>query len=295
MKTEKKRVGTKAEIRAIKNRERRMLTAIFLSFILIVIALSAYFGYLIFHSSSGEDVLPEPTLQFKPTEPNSELKAAIVDHLSLTMPNETFVQVTATILTKANYTVDYFSGEKVTVNFYRNLPMGRYKLTILRVHSALDANGEPPLALFTSEPLDSRKHVNEQLTEQVQGVTFLPYRPGDKAYFGIVPKFIESSVKGEFLNSVIIAMGCDGLRYTDMAQAFIEKGAKAYISWNASVSASHTDVATTQLLKHLVTEEQTIEQAVENTMQEVGPDPAYKSLLTYYPLEVREQTIENTP
>jgi hypothetical protein len=295
MKAEKKHVGTKAKIRAEKGRERRIATALFLALLLIVVALSAYFSYLIFHSSSEGDILPEPTLQFEPTEPNSELKAAIVDHLSLTMPNETFVQVTAAILTEANYTVDYFSGEKVTVNFYRNLPMGRYKLTILRVHSALDANDEPPLALFTSEPLDSMRHVNEQLTEQVQGVTFLPYRSGDKTYFGIMPKFIESSVKGEFLNCVIIAMGCDGLRYTDMAQAFIEKGAEAYIGWNASVSASHTDTGTTQLLKHLITEKQTIEQAVENTMKEVGPDPTFNSLLTCYPLEAGEQTIDNTP
>lgn len=284
MKDKKKHVGTKAQIRAMKEKERRIATAIFVAFLLIVIALSAYFAYLIFSLSSGEDVLPKPTLQFEPTEPNPELKAVIVDHLSLTLPNETFVQTTATILTKANYTVDYFSGEKVTVNFYRNLPMGRYKLIILRVHSALDADGNPPLALFTSEPLDSRKHVNEQLTEQVQGVMFTPYRSGDKAYFGIVPKFIELSVKGEFQNSVIIAMGCDGLRYTDMAEAFIQKGAKAYIGWNASVSVSHTDTATTQLLKNLVTEKQTIEDAVENTMNEVGPDLMNNSFLKYYPI-----------
>jgi hypothetical protein len=291
--TKKKRLGTKAQIRAEKEKGRRIATAAFLALILLIVVFSAYFSYLILYSSSGNDVLPEPTLQFKPTEPNSELKAAIVDHLSLKMPNETFVQTTVTILTKANYTVDYFSGEKVTVNFYRNLPMGRYKLIILRVHSALDANGKPPLSLFTSEPLDSRKHVNEQLSGQVQGVMFTPYRPGDKAYFGIVPKFIELCVKGQFQNSLIIAMGCDGLRYTDMAQAFIEKGAKAYISWNASVSASHTDQATIILLQQLIVKKQTIKQAVETTMKEVGPDPSYKSVLTYYPLEAGGQTIES--
>jgi hypothetical protein len=296
MNAKKKRLSTKALIRAEKERQRRIATATFTALILIAILFSAYFGYQILFSSSlseEETTLPEPTLQFKPTEFNSELKAAIVDHLSLKMPNETFVQVTATILTKANFTVDYFSGEKVTVNFYRNLPMGRYKLIILRVHSALDANGNPPLALFTSEPLDSRKHVNEQLSGQVQGVMFTPYTPGDKAYFGIMPNFIESCVKGQFQNSLIIAMGCDGLRYTDMAQAFIEKGAKAYIGWNASVSASHTDTATISLLRHLITEKQTIKQAVENTMKEAGPDPTYKSQLTYYPLNTGEYTIKD--
>jgi hypothetical protein len=292
MNSKEKRLGTKAQIRAIKNRERRIATAIFLTIILLAISFSAYFAYTLLAQPSHN--LIEPSLQFKPENPNPLLKAAIVDHLSLTVPNQTFVQTAATILTKANFTVDYFSGEKVTVNFYRNLPMGGYKLIILRVHSALGVNDEPPLALFTSELLDSRKHVNEQLSGQVQGVMFTPYRPGDKAYFGVVPKFIESCVEGNFQNSVIIAMGCDSLRYTDMAQAFIEKGAKAYIGWNASVSVSHTDTATINLLQHLITEKQTIKQAVDNTMKEVGPDPSYKSVLLYYPSKAGEQTIEDT-
>jgi hypothetical protein len=291
MKAEKKRVGTKAQIRAEKGRERRVATAIFLAIILVSAALSAYFGYTILNPSTSLSSI-EPALQFKPENPNPKLKAAIVDQLSLTAPSETFAQTAAAILTQANYTVDYFSGEKVTVNFFRNLPAGGYALIILRVHSAVGANNSPPLALFTSEPLDSRKHVNEQLTDQLQGVVFLPYRPGDKTYFGIPPKFIKISMKGELSNSLIIAMGCDGLTYTDMAQAFIEKGAKAYISWNGSVSASHTDQAATQLLKHIVTEGQTISQAVENTAREVGPDEAYNSVLKYYPLASGKYAIQ---
>jgi hypothetical protein len=292
MKAEKKHVGIKQKIREEKKRERRISMAATVAILIAIISVSGFFLYSMLFSSSEEDVLPKPTLQFTPTNSSSEFKAAIVDHLSLTAPNEAFVQTVATILTKANYTVDYFSGEKVTVNFYRNLPVSGYKLIILRVHSALDASNKPPLALFTSEPLDSRKHVNEQLNDEVEGVTFLPYRQGDKVYFGIPPKFIRLSMKGTFQNSLIIAMGCDGLTYTDMAEAFIEKGAKAYISWNGSVSASHTDQATTQLLQHLVTESQTIRQAVDNTMKEVGPDPAYNNTLEYYPLESGNYAIQ---
>jgi hypothetical protein len=297
MNAKKKRLGTKAQIRAEKERQRRIGTVIFTALILIVITFSVYFGYQILSTSSpskGETALPEPTLQFKPENPNPILKAAIVDHLSLTVPNQTFVQTAATILTKANFTVDYFSGEKVTVNFYRNLPMGGYKLIILRVHSAVGPENNPPLALFTSELLDSRKYVKEQLTDQLQGVVFIPYRPGDKHYFGIPPKFIRISMNGKLPNSVVIAMGCDSLTYTDMAQAFIEKGAEAYIGWNASVSASHTDTATISLLQHLITEKQTIKQAIENTMKEVGPDPTYKSQLTYYPLEAGDTCVLTT-
>jgi hypothetical protein len=101
-------------------------------------------------------------------------------------------------------------------------------------------------------------------------------------------------MKGTCKDALVIMMGCEGLNNTKMAQAFIEKGAKAYISWKGSVSASHTDTATINLLQHIITEKQTINQAVENTMKEAGPDPIYKSLLTYYPLEAGEQTIEGT-
>ena len=87
-------------------------------------------------------------------------------------------------------------------------------------------------------------------------------------------------------------MGCNGLTYTDMAKAFIEKGAKVYISWNESVLASHTDQATTHIFQHLILEKQSIKQALDNTMKVVGPDPAHKSLLIYYPIEAGNYTIQ---
>jgi hypothetical protein len=64
------------------------------------------------------------------------------------------------------------------------------------------------------------------------------------------------------------------------------KGANAYIGWKGSVTASYTDAVTTCLLQNLLAEERTIKQAIENVMEEIGPDLTYGSLLTYYPLEV---------
>jgi hypothetical protein len=80
-------------------------------------------------------------------------------------------------------------------------------------------------------------------------------------------------------------MGCEGLNNTEMAEAFVEKGAKTYIGWNGSVSATHTDGATAQLLQHLVIEGETIKQAVANTIKEVRPDSGFNNTLEYYPLE----------
>jgi hypothetical protein len=294
MKAKKKRSSTKAQIRAEKERERRIATVIFIALVLIIILFSAYFGYQILSSfsPSEEATLPEPTLQFKPENQNPLLKAAVVDQLSLTFPNKIFMEEAANILVDANYTVDYFSGEKVTVEFYRNLPTHGYKLIILRVHST--TGGYPFVSLFTSEPYSSSKYVYEQLTDKLSPVAY-SHEEASKGigYFGVNPPFVASSMKGTFQNTIIIMMGCEGLNNTKMAQAFIEKGAEAYIGWNKGVSASHTDTATISLLQHLITEKQTIKQAIDSTMKEAGTDPTYNSQLTYYPLEAGKKTIED--
>jgi hypothetical protein len=295
--TKKKRVGTKAQIGVEKESERRTATAIFLAIILLAAAFSIYFGYTILNSSPSLS-FGGPTLQFKPENPNPELKAAIVDQVSLTFPNQTFVQAAADILEKANYTVDYYSSERVGVEFYINLPRYGYGIIVLRVHSSASGEGgtqaqrvEVPVVLFTSEPYSNTKYVSEQLAGQVSPVSYDV--PNPPYYFAISPSFVTSCMNGKFQNTLVIMMGCEGLTNTKMAEALSERGAKAYISWDGSVSASHTDQATAQLLQHLVTEGQTIRQAVENTIKEVGPDPAYNNTLEYYPFESGSYAIQN--
>jgi hypothetical protein len=286
MKGKKKPLGTKAQVRAMKERRRHIATAIFLTLISTMLVLSTYFAYTILSGQSSEQKFVEPSLQFRPENPNLHLEAAIVDQLSLTFPNQTFIETAANTLTRAGYTVDYFSGEKVTVEFWRNLPTHGYGLIILRVHSAAAAlEGkefvETPVSFFTSEDYSRTKYVQEQLTDQlVIGSYSMPQPP---YYFGITPRFVTTSMKGAFQNTTVVMMGCEGLNNTRMAEAFIEKGAKVYIGWTSSISASHTDTATAHLLQHLIAEKQTTKQAVVNTVKEVGPDPTYNSQLTYYP------------
>ena len=167
---------------------------------------------------------------------------------------------------------------------------------ILRVHSSASGLGgtqrvEVPVVLFTSELYIYTNYVYEQLADQVFRVSYSVLEP--PYYFAIAPSFVTSSMTGKFQNTLVIMMGCQGLTNTKMAEAFIQKGAKAYIGWKGAVSASHTDTATTRLLQHLITEKQTTNQAIDNTMKEVGPDPSYINVLLYYPSKVGEQTIEN--
>jgi len=178
------------------------------------------------------------TLLFPPSRPyypnpnTFYFNAAIVDHLSLTAPNQTFAQTAATILQNGGFTVDYYSGEKVNVELYRNLSKHNYGIIILRVHSALAPENKPPVALFTSELVDINKYKLEILFDQLHGAGFIPYEEGDPLYFCILPKFVSDCIRETFENTIIIAMGCNTLTYTDMAEAFIYKGAKVYIGWS---------------------------------------------------------------
>jgi hypothetical protein len=283
MKEKKKHIGTKAQIRAIGERERRIATAIFLVFILLVIVFSAYFTYAFLNQSQN------------PIQ-NATPKAAIVDQLSLTFPNPTFRENVTNILEQAGYTVDYYHGGKVTVELFGNLPTYGYNIIILRVHSTSHRSLEgetyiTPTILFTSEPYSTTTHVSEQLADQVFQVAYTA--TDSKSYFGIGYNFVCYGMKGTFKNATIIMMGCEGLVSINMAAAFTSKGAKVYFGWDGKVSASHTDQATIDLLTHLVLEKQTIEQAALNTMQEVGLDPTYNSILQYYPTKIGDQTIEN--
>jgi hypothetical protein len=284
MKAEKKRVGTKTQIKAMKEKDRHVSLIVTALLLAALILFSGFYVYTTLFAPPEEGNLPSPTLQFKPANNSFGLKAMIVDQLSLTIPNQTFVQTAASILTKAGYSVDYYSGEKVNVEFYRNLAAGESNLIILRAHSALEANKAGQLLgsvdLFSSEPYSTTEYVSEQLTSQLSDCMFLA---GGPTYFGISPQFFQESMKGTFKNAMIILMGCDGLTYTALAQAMVQKGARVVIGWNGPVDAGHTDQATVNLLQHLTLEKQTVEQAISSTMSEVGPDPQHKSELSYYP------------
>lgn len=283
MKNKKKARGIKRKIREEKKREQRIGLAVTVAILIIIVSVS---GFLI------NSMLNRPSTNQTTNNSASQPKAAIVDQLSLTFPNQSFVKTATNMLKNANYSVDYYPGEQVTVEFYGTLPTHEYGLIILRCHSALCEGGQAPVALFTSEPYDKTKYVYEQLFNKI---TRAHYFVGDEEqfYFAVFPEFVRFDMNGRFNNTTIVMMGCDGLTYTHMAEAFTYKGAKVCISWNKAVSASRTDQATIFLLQHLALEKQTIKKAVDTTMEEVGTDPVHESQLIYYPLEAGEQTIKN--
>jgi hypothetical protein len=193
------------------------------------------------------------------------------------------------MLNGAGFTVDYYKGEEVTVELYRNLPTQGYKLILLRIHSAY-IDKQRILALFTSEPYSKHRYVYDQLRHRVACGQLEHPRKGDPGCLAITDKFVRFSMKGSFKDAVIIMMGCTGIR--GGATAFLEKGAKAYIGWDGRVSAPHTDRATVRLLNYLLAKNQTIGEAVAQTMKDVGLEPRYKSLLLFWPIKAGSYALE---
>ena len=218
-------------------------------------------------------------------------QAAIVDQLGGVYPNQDFIQEVYKDLTSAGFKVRIYMYDEVTIDVYRSLPSRGYKVIVLRVHSAIPLKelvrrsypikGEP-VFLFTNEPYDKNRYLPEQLTDQIVQVQVTNSSP---SYFGIGPKFVKQSMTGRFPGTLIILSSCAGLYSSDLADALIERGASAIVSWNVLVELSQTDEAIAFLLKELCFEQLNVKQAVETTMSKVGSDPKYGATLLYYPTE----------
>jgi len=210
-------------------------------------------------------------------------KAAIIDQLHSSQPNDELITQVTQDLEVYGFTVDVYQGNDVTVDLYRKLPKYGYKLIIFRAHSGLiEAEGQKRLktAIFTNEPYSSKKYLAEQLNHELPMVRVGEDEP---FFFGIDSKFVMESMERQFEDTVVIIAGCSCLYFDDMAQAFINKGASVYLAWDRTVNADYVDKATAYLVRELCTEGVTLKEAVNRTMVEKGKDPTYSATLKYLP------------
>jgi len=224
-------------------------------------------------------------------ENGNEAQAVLIDQLSMTNPNKPFYWTTQTLLNQFNMQVWYKEGTFNTVDFFRDLPRYNFKIIILRVHSAVNPE-TGNLAIFTGEKWSDSSAQWDYLTDIMNGrIAKVRVEENSTAYFGITQAFIPS-MNGDFKGALIIMMGCEGLTNEKMAKAFIEKGAKAYISWTGPVSSEHTDAATLNLLQHLLVDRKTVGESVTATNYEIGRDPDYGSELVWYPLDEEDYVVD---
>jgi hypothetical protein len=230
-----------------------------------------------------------------PVNNGGEPKAAIVDQLSSFQENEAFIGNVTKELEDYGFEVDLYQGDNITVDFYRDLPTHGYKLIVFRAHSGILEGEEQTYyktTLFTNEEFRWDKHQLDVLADRLFMASIAEGYPW---VFSISPKFISESMSPEFDGTVIIMMGCAGIYQTDMAEAFIDKGASAYLAWDASVDLDYVDEATPYLIGQLCSENTTIKEAVDSTMDVIGPDPEHEAELKYYPYyqsSIGDKTLE---
>ncbi len=220
-------------------------------------------------------------------------RAAIVDQLSVLQENPAFIAGVTGQLEEFGLEVDLYQGDEIDVNFYRELPTRGYKLIVFRAHSGIleeDETVHLKTTVFTNEVYSRWKYQVDQLEDRLFRATI-----GEDYdwVFSISPKFVRESMPGRFDDTVIIMMGCAGIYIDDLAQAFIDKGASAYLAWDVSVMLNYVDKATLHLVDQLCSERATVQQAVDSTMQVIGPDPTYDADLHYYPPGIGGRTLED--
>jgi len=219
--------------------------------------------------------------------PGFSLNAGIIDQLGEEIPNPPFVNNARAILESHGFNVTYHNGT-LGVDFFKELAEYDYGIIIMRAHSAL-RDDNSTVDLFTSEPWgDGSAHPEDQQNELVvKGI--LNYSGAQKEYFALTSKFIDS-LEGTFPSSMVIAMGCNTLvpKLEQMAGAFIDRGAKAYVGWDGYVGNGDTDNATIDLLKRLLVYNETLADAVKGLY-----DSTYGSKMAYYPEATRDLRISD--
>lgn len=205
---------------------------------------------------------------------SSELRAALIDSLYVSSPNNQFISNFKSILREVGFKVDIYRGREVTVDVLKVIPED-YNLLVLRMHSAVHSK-ILGLYLFTAEPYNPDKHVEEQCFHFVKSaVAFNESQP----VFAVNKWFIKKCMAGKFNGTLLILMGCDGTCDPGMAKEFIRQGASGYIGWNGSVVPLHSDQAILQLIDNLYVKNCTVQEAVERTIEQVRSDPEYNSTL----------------
>ncbi len=224
------------------------------------------------------------------SEVKFSLKAAIIDQLSEdeNLRNQTFVNEITAVLKEYDFSVTYHKYTETNVTFFKGLAKANYGIIILRLHSALREDGST-VDFFTSERYNPHRYTKEQEEGLLVNGTILS---SGKQYFAFTSKFVEK-LEGIFPKSVVIAMGCQTLNETagkPMAKAFCDKkGAKVYIGWSSWVSVSHSDDETIKLIKRLLSDDKTVEEAIKSANQ----DPQWLARLAFYPESAKDLRISD--
>ncbi len=237
-------------------------------------------------------LLPSGCSNSTPVITNSN-KAVILDQLYLRQPNPALIASLKNTLESYGLSVDVYQGNEITVDLYGKLPSLGYRVIIMRVHSGLlvDEYGKPVFDttfLFTAENYSTSTHVGDQLSDKVSYALMEDNSP----YVFAVNSDFMMSAGGRFDRTLVLAMGCESYKWSDLAEVFYDKGASAYIGWSDIVSLDYVDDVLPDLLNNLFSANMTVSAGVAQVMQNHGTDPFFNSYLKYYPAFSGNSTVK---
>ncbi len=177
-----------------------------------------------------------------------ERRVALIDPLASESPDMNFVRRVTSLVGMLGYDLDYFPSSVATMDLFVNLPSKGYAMIILRSHIGWYGNiTYTEVAVTTSERYSQYSRVLDQLSGAV-----VPVQINGTRYFGMRPSFVAHEMCGRFPGTLVLSMGCSSMTRNDLAEAFVERGARAFVGWNGPVSASYTDVVFAELVQLLV-------------------------------------------
>ena len=177
--------------------------------------------------------------------------------------------------------VVHISG--LTVGGFRSLSSLHYQLILLRVHSAADA-------IAMSQTYSTFSYVGEQLNDGVGAMTL----SHGVVAFTVTSKFVANEMSGTFRSSSIVMFeGCSSLADTRLAEAFIKRGAGAFVGWEGGATLYHADLVSVRVIEKLLVEKEALGRSVTEIMEEVGPDPVTGASLSYYPSSASSISMAN--
>jgi len=225
-------------------------------------------------------VLLIPVLFLLTQNNHSGKSALIIDSIN----QEDFKTKSIDLFSSNGYSVEYYSGEEVSVEFLKNVPTG-YDLYVFRVHSTCI---NKRTWIFSGENYQANSYPILQIAELIHKA-----KPSQESgyLFAVSPEFIQEYNKDGFKDGIVLMMGCEGLCINDLAEAFCEEGASIYVSWDGNVCLKHTDRAFLSIIESICTRKSTVIEALEYAQKQVGNDPVYHSSLNYLILGYDSQKV----
>lgn len=129
--------------------------------------------------------------------------------------------------------------------------------------------------IFSGEPFAYSKYQSDLLLRNVKRARDF----NGNEYFAIDIQLLGARTQNSLKGSTIVLMGCNGTGSSRGVGGIIARDVNAFVGWNGYVDLSHSDQTTLVLIKALYSEKLSAEEAVQESMTIIGPDPSYKTVL----------------